>query len=82
MALKFTEIRTSNWLNINTGKSCKIISTKLDNGDWRFAFSHWNPFPCKVMEGSFSVLAEWLLANGWVHDKSKADMVFIECTQQ
>lgn len=73
-----TETRISHWKNAKANKYCKVCSTKMPNGEWRFEIRGYNPLPCKAFEGTFGVLAKWLLDNGWVHDTSKADIIIIE----
>lgn len=70
----YKEERISHWKNEKLNKSCKIHSTQLDNGDYRFTIMGYNPLPCKAFEGSFYILAKWLMENGWKHDTSKADI--------
>ena len=74
------ESRISHWKHLTTGKHCKVCSTFIGRGNWQFKITGHNPLPCKSFMGSFIVLAQWLLSNGWVHDTTKADIVIINTT--
>ena len=60
---KVTMNRT--FINKETGKVVKVISSAQNNGRHHVTFQGWNPFPCFSMETSFKVLREWLIDNGW-----------------
>ena len=59
-----TEIHT--FINVETKKSCKVVSTIKENGHHHVSFRGWNPFPCYCMETSFNTLKDWLAKNNWV----------------
>ena len=45
---------------------CRIYSSGLFGGRVStFRFSGYNPFPCYSMESTFTVIEEWMKANGW-----------------
>lgn len=71
------EARISHWKNATLNKCCKVISNKMYTGDYSFEIHGYNPLPCKVFVGSFGILAEWLKANGWEHDKARADIIIL-----
>lgn len=62
--IKVTE--THKFINLNADKTCKVISTRLNNGNLSVVFSGWNPFPCYRMETSWEVFTKWMEANGWI----------------
>jgi hypothetical protein len=47
-------------------KQCTIYGTRETNQvDYTFYVNGWNPLPCKEFKGSYKILANWLIANGW-----------------
>lgn len=47
-------------------KICVIFGRKeLNEMDFTFRIKGWNPFPCKSFKGTYWVLADWMVANGW-----------------
>lgn len=64
MKTKVTEIR--NFMNLETGKTCKVISERKKESVFHVTFVGWNPFPCFSMETSFPTLINWLTQNGWI----------------
>lgn len=73
----YKEERISHWENEKLKKSCKIHSTQLDNGDYRFTIRGYNPLPCKAFEGAYSILYQWLKANGWEHNTKEPDIIIV-----
>lgn len=51
-------------------KNCTVFGTKNQNSDdYTFVIRGWNPLPCKKFTGSYTILAKWLMENGWVRDR-------------
>ena len=59
-------IEIHRFINLENGKKCKVISTRLPNGNFSVVFRGWNPFPCYSMETSWSTLQKWMTDNGWL----------------
>lgn len=66
------------WEHKRNGKRCRIISKKIEGSVFsEFRIEGYNPLPCKSFKGTYTILANWLMANGWerVVDVSNPDMV-------
>lgn len=54
----------SNWKKGD--KTCSVYGSKeLNEKDYTFRIRGWSPLPCKSFKGSYTVLADWMIANGW-----------------
>lgn len=72
------ETRISHWYNKALGKRCRVCSTLMTCGDWSFTILGYNPLPCKSFVGSFHILYQWLIDNGWEHNCTQPDIIIIE----
>ena len=61
---KVTEIHK--FMNLETGKTCKVISTRIEDCKFHVTFKGWNPFPCWSMETSWNPFVDWMTANRWL----------------
>ena len=56
-------------------KKCRIYGTKTENDIgpfYTFAIRGWNPLPCASFRGTYHILADWLIANGWEREISNS----------
>lgn len=55
-------------------KRCRIVGEEEGMKDYNFRIYGWNPLPCKSFVGTYHVLANWLIENGW--EREKVDNTF------
>lgn len=63
---KITVTEVHSFINISTGKTCKVISERKKDCVFHVTFRGWNPFPCFSMETSWNPLIDWMTNNGWI----------------
>lgn len=64
MATTITSV--SKWMHVQTGKLCKVVGIKeAGSRISEFHIDGHNPLPCYTFKGTYTVLANWLEANGW-----------------
>lgn len=64
---------TSTWRKGD--KVCRVHGTKEMGSDYTFRITGWNPLPCKSFKGTYKILADWLIANGW--EREVGDMTYM-----
>ena len=63
---KISTIEIHSFINLDTGKTCKVISRRIEHGRFSVIFRGWNPFPCYSMETNWGPFTEWMSNNGWM----------------